>query len=76
MTPLDAHHRMVETCRPRVFEARQFDQAPGREAGKFAGGFDEWLRGPAHRAALDAHDRMQMACGIQVHKQKMGGWNK
>ena len=28
---------------------------------KFADGFDEWLRGPAHRAALDAHDRMLMA---------------
>ena len=61
MTPLDAHRRMVETCLPRVFEARQFAQAPGREAGKFARGFDVWLRGQSHLDALDAHDRMLMA---------------
>lgn len=68
---------MLATCKPRVYTARLYDQAPGRETGKFpVEGFNEWLRGPVHRAAMEAHDRMQMACGIRVHRQKMGGWDK
>ena len=49
MTPLEAHHHMLLTHRTRVFRARWFDQAPGREAGKFAGGFDAWLAGMGAR---------------------------
>jgi len=77
MTPLQAHRHMVATSKTQVHPARLYDQAPGRESGKFSeSGITSWLRGPAHRAAMDAHDRMQMACGIQVHRKKMGGWGK